>query len=743
MDYGYTFSMSILGGQLPWLALYALELLGLLALFLLALRKWSDRASLMLAVTLLAALLAQAVSRTAALGFFGAWLDGPGLVRVDQFAAVLLAVLAWHTLMTLLNRPMWLVFGGGLAAAVLSGVLQNILLVFVAWVAAAGVLLFFVVSRLRAGGREIQQNRLSYWLPAVSLLIFNDILIFYAQTSQWTFLRLAVMALLAYSLLAGRAADLRDLLRQLLTYLTASVAMMGVYVAGYLGGQVVLGEMPGFNPLLLGAGVALVLSFIFAPVLGVTRSLFNKLFTLQTYDASRILREYATSVSNILDLDKLATVSVGLIMEALEIRRGVLFLVEMEISEQGRLYRLTGIQGAGTATSLEGVLAEDSPIVGHFVNEREPVLQADVDFDPRFLSAALEERKWLAELGMAVYVPILAKGEWIGLLALGPKPGNRRYTDEDLGLLNTIAGQTAVALENARLVENLKKLNTQVREAYSYLDKANNHLEQLEMTKSNFISIASHELRTPLTVAKGYAEMLLENPSLPENIRPVVEGIQKSTLRLYEIMESMFEIAQLDARTMELHRQDLFINETLRFVFDEVSKFAAEREQELTLELPQLPSIKADPNSLHKLFRHLLMNAIKFTPNGGKITVTGKYVAANNRDLPEGGVEIVVVDSGVGIATEMQEVIFTRFYQPGDKLNKHSTGKTKFQGSGAGLGLALSKGIVEAHGGRIWVESDGYDEKKYPGSQFHVILPLRAQDESKTVRMGSAVKLKL
>jgi hypothetical protein len=143
------------------------------------------------------------------------------------------------------------------------------------------------------------------------------------------------------------------------------------------------------------------------------------------------------------------------------------------------------------------------------------------------------------------------------------------------------------------------------------------------------------------------------------------------------------------------------------------------------------------------LFFHLATNAIKFTPNGGKINIVGRALNPNQRDLPEGGVEIVVADTGVGVAPEFREIIFTKFYQPEEDLNKHSTGKTKFKGAGAGLGLALSKGIVEAHGGRIWVESPGYDDVNFPGSQFHVVLPLRRQGESETIRMGSAVKMKL
>jgi signal transduction histidine kinase len=237
--------------------------------------------------------------------------------------------------------------------------------------------------------------------------------------------------------------------------------------------------------------------------------------------------------------------------------------------------------------------------------------------------------------------------------------------------------------------------------------------------------------------------MLLEEPSIPEQMRELVKGIHKSTLRLHEIMDSMFDIAQMDTRSVEMQKQDVFVTELIRSVGQELSKAASERGQEFTLDLPQLPSIQADANNLRKLFYHLMINAVKFTPNGGKVTVTGKQLPSNNRDLPEGGVEIIVTDTGVGIAKDFQEVIFTKFYQPGELLNRHSTGKTKFKGSGVGLGLALSRGVVEAHGGRIWVESSGYNEEKCPGSEFHVVLPFRSQGESKTVRMGSAVKLKL
>ena len=171
-----------------------------------------------------------------------------------------------------------------------------------------------------------------------------------------------------------------------------------------------------------------------------------------------------------------------------------------------------------------------------------------------------------------------------------------------------------------------------------------------------------------------------------------------------------------------------------------LTKQFSERSQSLSIDLPALPNIKADPNILHKVFFHLVTNAIKFTPNEGKITITGQTLEPGSSDAPEGGVQITVSDTGVGIAPEYRELIFTKFYQPGE-LGKHSTSKSRFKGGGAGLGLALAKGIVEAHGGRIWVQSPGYDEVNFPGSKFHVLLPLHKPGKHEKVEMGREIKM--
>jgi signal transduction histidine kinase len=237
--------------------------------------------------------------------------------------------------------------------------------------------------------------------------------------------------------------------------------------------------------------------------------------------------------------------------------------------------------------------------------------------------------------------------------------------------------------------------------------------------------------------------MLIEDTTLPSPIHSMLKNISKGTKRLHEIMDSMFDIAQIDTRTLQLHLAPVDVAALIREVSAGMEKSLNERRQILSLDMPTLPMVKADPNLLKKLFQHLLTNAVKFTPNEGRIMVQAQPISPSNSEMPNGGLEIVFSDTGVGVDPDSHDIIFSKFYQPGEVL-KHSTSKSRFKGSGAGLGLALSKGIVEAHGGRIWVESKGYDEEKFPGSQFHVMLPLGVFDKGeKTVVMGNEVKVQL
>jgi signal transduction histidine kinase len=191
------------------------------------------------------------------------------------------------------------------------------------------------------------------------------------------------------------------------------------------------------------------------------------------------------------------------------------------------------------------------------------------------------------------------------------------------------------------------------------------------------------------------------------------------------IVESMLDVSRIDSNTLILRKTGLRLDLLIKKVNKGFEKAFEERSIGMTTNgLDELPLVPADPDLIQKVFYHIIMNAIKFTPDGGSIIIDGRYV--NGSEPPQ--VEVAVRDTGIGIEPALQNLVFEKFNQAGDVL-LHSSGKTKFKGGGPGLGLAIARGIIEAHGGRIWVESPGYNEKTCPGSTFFVSLPAGKQSE--------------
>lgn len=694
-------------------------------------------------------------------------LTKPIVQEIQLYSALVLVfvtMLTIHTFMRRANWWTWAVAGGVWVAGLTALLVSTPGLPEIVWAngqwalprermgavwALVGWLVFVlggIITVMRAQQQTRQpllRNRLSYWIILYGFVLINDLFVIGGRALPGNPLRLGAAIILAYVALTHDLPDVRQIVRRVLIYLITTLLIVAIYIAGFLFTQTVFRAASNYNPLLVGAGIALVLSLAFTPLLSAVRRMVDRWLRADQYDPGHALHEYSESISNILEMDRLATVAVGIIMETMRVERGFLFLVDSGATDEGKtLYRLRSARSQAERQIMTLQMDDTGPIAAYFMREQRPLLQYDLDLLPAYRSVPSLEREWFRRLETEVYVPIFAKRKWIGLLAFGAKLSGNRYTNEDLVTLSALANQTAVALENARLVDNLMRLNTELRQARRALEKSNRDLERLDQTKSDFISIASHELRTPLTVIKGYTEMLMEDTNLDSNYKPIIKGMHEGTLRLHQIMDSMFDIAQIDSRAMQLNLQTASLSTMLTEVCTEQSKTLKERQQSITIDLPVLPNVKVDPNSIRKVFQHLIANAIKFTPNQGRIIITAHTVSPNAGELPNGGVEIVVTDTGVGVDPNMREIIFTKFYQPG-QLTKHSTSKTRFKGGGSGLGLALSKGIVEAHGGRIWVESPGYDEINFPGSHFHVLLPLTKREESSTIPMARAVKVKI
>jgi signal transduction histidine kinase len=190
----------------------------------------------------------------------------------------------------------------------------------------------------------------------------------------------------------------------------------------------------------------------------------------------------------------------------------------------------------------------------------------------------------------------------------------------------------------------------------------------------------------------------------------------------------MLDVSLLELKNLDLRFQAINLEKLVQMVGDSVERFYSQRNVELIID-PFFADCRSygDPEKLKKAIDKILMNGLKYTPDGNEVMVTSAFIRQDESDEHVAGfIDIQVIDSGIGIDAPDLESIFNRFGSLAD-ASLHSSGKTKFKSGGPGLGLPIARGIVEAHGGRVWAESPGCDEVKCPGSTFHIELPLYLQ----------------
>jgi signal transduction histidine kinase len=183
----------------------------------------------------------------------------------------------------------------------------------------------------------------------------------------------------------------------------------------------------------------------------------------------------------------------------------------------------------------------------------------------------------------------------------------------------------------------------------------------------------------------------------------------------------MLDVVRIDNQVLDLKMEIMAVSSLTNRIQADFESFLENRKLTLRLQdIEGLPLVKGDSGLLLKVLQNVVINAIKYTPDGGEITISGRRAQD-----PQYGecVELLVQDTGIGIDTDHQELIFEKFYSTGS-VALHSSGKTTFKGGGPGLGLSIARGIILAHRGRIWVESPGYNEAACPGSCFHILLPI-------------------
>lgn len=308
-----------------------------------------------------------------------------------------------------------------------------------------------------------------------------------------------------------------------------------------------------------------------------------------------------------------------------------------------------------------------------------------------------------------IIAPILPKEGNHGFIFVGTQSMDTYLTEGDEDLITIFANQIGQALENARLFEKTwlsqQDLEKKVEQRTGDLQKVLNEVRVMSKRKSDFISAVSHELRTPLTSIKGYASILLGGQlgEIPEQARIRIEKINRHSDELTHLVNELLDISRIESGKVTMRQEKQELRRIAETVFDLLSVQFKERQIEFSTNIPEeTNNVLADVTQINRVFINLIGNALKFTPAGGKISISSRKLGSL--------IEISVADTGYGIPQESLDLIFEEFYRVENEINS--------QVKGTGLGLSLVKHIIEAHGGKISVKS-----KMNSGSTFIFTLP--------------------
>jgi signal transduction histidine kinase len=319
------------------------------------------------------------------------------------------------------------------------------------------------------------------------------------------------------------------------------------------------------------------------------------------------------------------------------------------------------------------VPADDMTIAGAVLRTGAPVVSNDAASDSwvdSYLRESLGIRQVLA-------VPLMAHGTPMGVL-LAMDSVNGSFDDEDVNLATNVAGYAATVLSSGRSHEQDRAMVHQLRE--------------VDHTKSDFISMLAHELKGPMTTVLGFSHMLQGDSIPPERRSEVLDIISREVSRLSRLVSDLLDTSRMDAGNLNYAFEPVDLSEVLESILSVHPSLASKHL--LTSNVPDgLPRVNADPDRLRQALLNLLTNATRYSPSGTLVTVEADVI-----EEPDGPrVRVSVTDEGIGISDEDKIKVFSKFVM---------LEKPNWTTKGTGLGLYITKGIVESHGGRIWVESE-------------------------------------
>ncbi len=410
----------------------------------------------------------------------------------------------------------------------------------------------------------------------------------------------------------------------------------------------------------------------------------------------RVSRQMAESHS----LAPLLSYAIDQVLTLVGAERGYIVLKNADGSIDMRIRR--DDQGSDLTGKADEI---SSSVLEEVVQTGRSVVLSDAMQDPQFGHAI---SVMTLRLRSIMCVPLITRNRTIGAIYVENRSIRGRFRESDLAPLQLFANQAAIAIENTELIENLKI--------------ANDHLMELDELKTNFILLISHELKTPLTAVSTNAQlmsMIIEKAGLVNDpmLSRTAVNLDRATNRMKHVIDEIVQFFRIASGQLQLALQPVRLQDVIPPIVKGLAGVCNERT--LTIDvanLQSLPLIKADVQKLKIVFQNIIGNAVKFTPDGGHISI--EATCSDGRHI-----EVLVKDTGIGVPPAEQQRVFDMFHVLGS-LSTHSTSKSAFRGGGFGLGLPIARGIVEAHQGSIRLESSGYDETVLPGTVCVVTLPI-------------------
>ncbi|MBI4100265.1 hypothetical protein HY439_00790 [Candidatus Microgenomates bacterium] len=441
--------------------------------------------------------------------------------------------------------------------------------------------------------------------------------------------------------------------------------------------------------LIIAALFALILVFSFQPLLGVFEKFTDNIFYRGHYNSAELLNRLGRIMNSTLNLSELADRLLSELLSQMKVSRSYFSLIQDST--------ITWIKTADTGQKQDF----DPMKINKLINA-----SVDAHNDENLLifeeMPESESKQTMRENNFSVVLPLIIEQKPIGAILLGEKSSGDIYSKEDINVLKIFASDAAVAVRNALSYGEIKRFNItlekEVSQATASLKVANERLKQLDRLKSEFVSVASHELRTPMTIIKSYLWLLLEGKdgSLTEKQKLHLDRAYSSTDRLIALVNDLLNVSRIESGRLNIEMKPV----DLKTIFSEVISEMLPRLQEQKLEIQQeslsenIPLVSADPEKIKEVLFNLIGNSLKFTPEGGKITISLSH--------KDNEVAVSVTDTGKGISQEDMPKLFQKFGRVGT-----DNYLVKSENQGTGLGLYISKSLIEHQGGKMWAYSDG------------------------------------